>query len=81
MLLVDPSEQCPVAVNCCVEPVVKRVGGFGAIAIEDNVGAETAVDVEVNVVVVATGTVVEDDFDEQDTVTKTNTATNHIARQ
>jgi hypothetical protein len=49
-----------VAVNCCVEPVVKRVGGFGAIAIEDNVGVVTAVEVEVNVVVVATGTVVED---------------------
>ena len=41
----------------------------------------TAVDAEVNVVVVAAGTVVEDDFDEQDAVTRTNTATNHIIRQ
>jgi len=41
----------------------------------------TAVEVEVIAVVVAGGVVVEDDFDEQDAVTRTNTATKHKVRQ
>ena len=52
-MLVCPSGQYPVAVNCRAEPAVKPAGGLGIAEIEDNVGAVTAVDAAVSILMVA----------------------------